>query len=52
MHPVKLAAATVVGGVSLLGLYAAAGWSVQAELETAARMISNRAMKQDRLPLA
>ena len=52
MHPVKLAAATVVGGVSLLGLYAAAGWSVQAELETAARLISNRAMKQDRLPLA
>ena len=51
MQPVRFAAAALVGGVSLLCLYAAASWSVEAELETAARMISNRAAKQDRLPV-
>ena len=51
MHPVRFAAAVGLGGVSLLCLYAAASWSVEAELETAARMISNRTAKQDRLPV-
>ena len=52
MYPVRFAVAAVLGGVPLFGVYVATSWSVQAELETAARLISDRAAKQDRLPVA
>lgn len=52
MHPIKLAlASALTGAIALGGVYVATSWSVQARLETAAREVSNRAAKQDRLPI-
>ena len=52
MHPIKLAlASALTGAIALGGVYVATSWSVQARLETAARAVSNRAAKQDRLPI-
>lgn len=52
MHRIKsVLAAVLTGTLALGGLYVATSWSVQARLETAAREVSNRAAKQDRLPV-
>ncbi len=52
MHRIGWTFACVLSGaLALGGVYVATSWSLQARLETAAREVSQRAAKQDRLPV-
>ena len=52
MHWTGRAFACVLSGaLALGGVYVATSWSLHARLETAAREVSQRSAKQDRLPV-
>jgi hypothetical protein len=52
MPPIRpLGIAVLCAALGAGAVYAATGWSVRAQLQSAAREVSNRAIKQDRSPM-